>query len=518
MTVFRRLLAWTAASLGLGAASFLSNVAGSLADVINEWPLSGYFGELWEVAGLGAAVGFVFIVPAWLLLPRWFSPLLVPIVFLGLAVRPQEDWTLLTALAALVPLLAVSFLFRNKGDRPVVVAFVACYALVLSGIAGGLGRLYLGTQNLLEVGPSYLDPQADAAMQAARPAYDSQRMPDIWWVVPDSHPSPAIMDEYGYDWSKHGLMSGAELARFYGEAGFAVDVDALVSVPDTLISFARFLSLTERESQKAVPDSPTDRSRSYVDLYYAKFLRTLKRLGYWTYAETGFARFVHTLPFDRITRTTQAVWPEAGSMAAVALSGTIPVRHRWHEDFSNSLSNLPESAPYKPGGWREKRCRSIIEQFERLRSLKRFGDGPVFVLWHVYLPHGPLWFDADGECYPEAPVVSPEPRHVGDSINWLAHRIVELRRAAEGLAGDRPVHMLVQADEGTPEYTLGGEPPEAPKRIRSDNHILSMSWTTMDPPPWEGPPPPLASAWRSVFNAIADQHLDPFEGEAAPDE
>jgi len=95
---------------------------------------------------------------------------------------------------------------------------------------------------------------------------------------------------------------------------------------------------------------------------------------------------------------------------------------------------------------------------------------------------------------------------------WLAGRIPELRRSAETLAGERPALMLVQSDEGTSEILLGGEP--EPRNTPSDHHILSMSWTSMEDPPWSGVPPASVTAWRAIFNSITDQNLPLGSGQS----
>jgi len=381
---FRVFLVWSIAAITLGAVCMLSNALTGLAEVVGEWPLSGFYDELDELLLLGAALGFFLIMPCWLILPRWVNPCLLPVLFVGLAVRPKEEWEIGWALAALFVAVAVAVGLRNAGPRPAAVAFLACFALTLSGVLASAAKIRTGISDIRELGPYYGDEETDRAVAAAKPAFPEEQMPDIWWIVADHHPSPSAMDAFGYDWGQHGMMSGDELAEHYRSEGFVIDAYAVTDLPSTIATFAKVLSLTNAK----IPGAGNE--QRYVDLNEARLLRTLHRLGYRSHAEVGFARFIETLPFHRVSRTTDVVWPGTGSLPAIGLHGTVPVRARWSQDLTDRISVAPVGGPLEPGGWRARRCKSPVGQFDRLSDLRLEACAPPVRLWHVHAPPRPL--------------------------------------------------------------------------------------------------------------------------------
>jgi hypothetical protein len=97
--------------------------------------------------------------------------------------------------------------------------------------------------------------------------------------------------------------------------------------------------------------------------------------------------------------------------------------------------------------WDNGNCRRIPRQAEMVKAI---GDRqrPVYVFWHLLMPHGPFGFGPDGRCLTQDEQAERgETQGYIDQVDYAGRIIREVVTTLQAPGRDRPV-ILIQADEG----------------------------------------------------------------------
>lgn len=327
---------------------------------------------------------------------------------------PLDREPLLFAAAALVLALVAVMAFRPRArlvrvTRTLNVVSAALVVLQVVTIAG----FHLGERPARQAA----GPAADLQLGAA--TADGAR--DIYFIVPDRYPSERVLRTY-YDFDNSDFIGGLR------DRGFYVADDATANYPKTPHSLGAALNLGYLDH---LPEDSGDWNLVYDLLRGSEAARFLVDRGY-TYVFIG-SRY-HALTEDPDAHVNIRYDPFSEFSRIFAESTML-----WPLATSIGLDELdPRKVEY----------RRTLFQFDRAAEVPEL-EGPTFTFMHLFVPHNPFIFDADGSYVPEE---VDRPRTFADSFIRMVRfgntKLLELvDELLSGPEEDHPI-ILIQSDEG----------------------------------------------------------------------
>ena len=483
---------WIVASAAAGALLAVSISAQVLLGSGYERLFAGVAVSLAGAAGIGAAIGAILTLPGAfrlrLLHPSfglWLMFFFGNVDWLGDIGGPPR-WLLQGALLTL--LLVGAIKLRKAGPRLGVIPGAALAALVAVPIGAMLWKNAFAPN---EDQWWFDDPDFRRSIlseaRAVRSRADVGKLPDIWLIVPDQHPSVSEAVRRGVPYSE------VELARLR-ERGWRIRDIASTDAPDTTVTLAQTLSLSARLviGQHQVP-ATSELLRVLFEQNALRWERTfsdpllltvLEEAGYETWGWLGWWLHPQYLPFLHVDKSRHRA---LNALHQAVVDGWLWIHlGLWQPKTTNHAQYL--RIP-------ERNCRELTTQRERFFSWdpEQGPDRePFFVFYHLFWSHDGANMDVSGECQvnePDdydltaegadewvefckdlrergqtvmgwAPGCLPEDvrdKRASRSNLYLTKFLRRLESHANEVAGSRPFRILVLADEGMPRVDRGVE-------------------------------------------------------------
>ena len=483
---------WIVASAAAGALLAVSISAQVLVGSGYERLFAGVAVSLAGAAGVGAAIGAVLALPGAfrlrLLHPSfglWLMCLFGNVDWLGDIGGPPR-WLLQGALLTL--LLVGAFGLRNAGPRLGVIPGAALAALVAVPISVMLWKnAFVPAEDQWWFDdPDFRDSILSEA-RTVRAGGGVGKLPDIWLIVPDQHPSVSEAFRRGVPYS------AVELARLR-ERGWRIHDNASTDTPDTTVTLAQTLSLSERlvSGQRQVP-ATSERLRALFEQNALRWERTfsdpflltvLEEAGYDTWGWLGWWLHPQYLPFLHVDKSRRRA---LNALHQAVVDGWLWIHlGLWQPKTTNHAQYSRIS---------EQNCRELTAQRERFFAWdpEQGSDRePFFVFYHLFWSHDGANMDVSGECQVDEPddydltaeggvewvAFCKDLRERGETVmGWapgclpkdvrdkrasrlnlyLTEFLRRLESHANEVAGSRPFRILVLADEGMPHVDRGVE-------------------------------------------------------------
>lgn len=284
--------------------------------------------------------------------------------------------------------------------------------------------------------PAAMQYRADGPFEAGR---------DVWYIVPDRHPSIDTLDEMG-------IESGTTEAA-YRERDFDLVEAARANYPDTRRSLAAAWSLNLLSSELQSMDEAVERLQDPL-------------IGR-AFASSGY-EYVHV-----------GNWFDATASAASASTvGTLEGTGEFYDafDWKTVLPVLRQWVPIANPGFAGPDVRHHEHAVHQLNVLEELASNPrrhgQFVLTHLLLPHPEYVFREDG-THRSTPV---DPSHRADAYEeQLAYTHDRLLGIIDTLQSrDEPPIIVVMSDEGIyPKDWTPNEDDERPLHVFSPEEQVS---------------------------------------------
>ena len=483
---------WIVASAAAGALLAVSISVQVLLGSAYERLFAGVFVSLASAAGIGAVIGAVLALPGVfrnrLLHPSfglWLMFLFGNVDWLGDISGPLR-WLLQGALLTL--LIVGAYRLRKAGPGLGVVPGVALAALVAVPISATLWKnAFVPAEDQWWFDDPDFRGRILSEARAVRERAEIGKLPDIWLIVPDQHPSVSEAVRRGVPYSE------VELARLRGR-GWRIHDNASTDTPDTTVTLAQTLSLSERlvNGQRQVP-ATSERLQVLFEQNALRWERTfsdsllltvLEEAGYDTWGWLGWWLHPQYLPFLHVDKSRNRV---LNTLHQAVVDGWLWIHlGLWQSKSTNHAQHFRTS---------ERNCRELTAQRERFFAWdpeQGSNREPFFVFYHLFWSHDGANMDVSGECQVDEPddydltteggvewaAFCKDLRQRDETVmGWapgclpmdvldqrasrlnlyLTGFLRRLESHAKEVAGTRPFRILVLADEGMSRLGRGAE-------------------------------------------------------------
>lgn len=290
-------------------------------------------------------------------------------------------------------------------------------------------------------------------------AHPEQKLPDIYYIVPDSHSSPEVLKNYYH-------YDSGEFINFLKSKGFFVASKNTSNYPKTFLSVTSTLNMEYLDYLSVYSDS-TEQLIINPLIENNNVVRFLKSLGY---------KYYHI-----------GSWWKPTSSNRLADVNYIykPDKFSDFNEFSYALLKstaigplftkfLPESMV---GESEEETKNRVNFQFEKLdRTVKN--QGPKFVFIHIMSPHIPFVFKSNCEFTDFKETENkPEEENYANQVSCIDTKI---EKAIDNIINnsENPPVILLQSDEGDQILNRKLTPPDnwksaSPELIKEKFPVLS---------------------------------------------
>ncbi len=269
-----------------------------------------------------------------------------------------------------------------------------------------------------------------------------QRLPDIYYIVLDAYArSDVLRRVFGQD--------NGDFLGFLAEKGFHVDGASVANYNQTYLSLASSLNFTylqDIEVLEKLNGSPAaSRIPLRILIHHARIIESLKQHGY---AFVTFPSGYHATSFDNADVVIENRWTPSEFQDGLIAMTPIP----------GLLALLLGEDQYD---WHRQRILNILDGLERAADNLR---QPVFVFAHVFSPHPPFVFAADGSVRrANRPFTTDDGSHfflrqggsVEEYVEGYSGQVAflnrRLRQAIESIldSSRSPPIIIVQSDHGS---------------------------------------------------------------------
>jgi hypothetical protein len=352
--------------------------------------------DLWRPLGVGLAIAIVLALLAGVL-PRWGR--WASLVLGGAWLLALGAWPLALALVLVSAWrLGIDALRRAQGRRPVREPAGHQVARVINALAAA--ALIVAVLSLANSGAVRIGAGAGAVDELATP----DEPPNVVLVLLDGYPSSSVLAEnFGYD--------NRAFEAALGDRGFDVVDDSRSNYNRTLLTLSSMLHLRYVDEVPALGE-PRD----------------------------GFAAQTRQLTAAVNDAPVPAMFREAGYRTVTIGSsyGEATITSMDETQTTGAMTLFEEQLlRYTTlGGWiiaqqpelvADQHRAGVLGVLERVEDLALDRDEPVFALAHVFSPHTPFVFGADGSprslqaCYPrQCGLTTPEAGRIGLSSSEYA--------------------------------------------------------------------------------------------------